>query len=822
MHEAQSDRSEGRLALDAPHSCRFNAHNRALGPQMLLVFVLALGTLLASSASAQYLETTIDLCPGGVGSVLQLDCIAVNPATHTVYVGGDGWVVVIDGAGLSYEKRIQVGSRCRALVYVAAKNKLYVAGWGSTPDSTVYVIDCGTNEVRSRVGVGLRPHALCYDWLDNKVYCANYTSNTVSVIDVSGDSVVATIPVGTQPRALCFNPVERKVYCANYKSDDVTVIDATADTVLATLGVRSVPVSLCCNPQDNKVYCGSGLSSGQVAIIDGAGDTVLATLGVAGQPNSIAHSPLTDRIYCANEAAIMVIDGAGDSVIRAAAKGYTWMSVLCNPATGRLYAATDDGRMGVIDGVTDSLLTVFILPDDSRRLAVDPTLNRVYGAYMNTPSVACVDGAGDSLLAVVRTGVKPFEICYNPVEDRLYTVNRDNRGSVSVVDAATNSLLTTIPVGGYPWEAVCDSADNKVFVSLRSGHEGDSGVVVIDCRADTIEAVAPVWDDPWHLCDYHHESDRVCAPNFKVYCAQVRSKSPSVAVLDARTDSVLTTIPFNWGRPNTMAVNQSYDKLYVSNYDGNQLAIISSATDSVLKLVQVYAGGTFTIHYNPAAEKLYAMARGMNCDYVTIVSGRNDSIIKVLETPILGMACQNPSKPDVFMYGIDGVAAVDGWGDSILTGISVPGSSVPYAMEYDIAHDRVYCSAESSVTIIDALAYRAIRTIPVGQYPGDMVWVPKHNRVFVANMRSSSLSVIRDTSLAVEEWRGAATEPSLPSVVRATTTVRLGAHCVLLDVAGRRLGVLEKGARRLRLPGPGVYYLMPIGGGTSRKLVCVE
>jgi len=795
-------------STDRPHNRAAAPRGREAWPKEL--FALALGTLLASVASAQYLETTIDLCPSGLGSVLKLDCIAVNPATHEVYVGGDGWVAVIDGAGLSYESRIPVGSRCRALTYVPEKNKLYAACWYGQLDGAVYVIDCGTNQVRARITEGERPHSLCYDPLDNKVYCGDYTSSTVSAIDLSGDSVVATIPVGTQPRVLCFNPVERKVYTANYESEDVTVIDATADTVVATLGMQKAPVSLTCNPQENKVYCGLGLSSGKVAIIDGAADTVLAMLGVAGQPNSIAYSPLTSRIYCANEVAIKVIDGVRDSVIRAAAMGYPWMSVSYNPTNGKIYAATDDGRMGVIDGVTDSLLVVFTLPDDSRRLAVDASLNRVYGTYMSTPSVACVDGAGDSLLETVRTGVNPVSICYNPVEDKVYTASHDNCGVVSVIDAATNSLLTTISVGGYPWRVVCDSVDNKVFVSLRSGHGVDSGVVVIDCRADTIRAVVPAQADPSFLCYYPQRG--------KIYCKQ----DHAVAVIDAAADSVMATIPVNWAKPGQMTVNYDYDKLYVADQYGNALTVICGTTDSVLTLVPVHTAGGFTIHYNPKAEKLYAMSGTGVAPYVTIISGRNDSILTVLDNTYEQIACQSPARSDVFMYGTRGVAVVDGRGDSVLARISTPSPLYSYDIAYDIGQDKVYCSEDTSVVIIDALTYRVIRTIPVGVHPWHIVWVPRHSRVFVANASSSSVSVIRDTSLAVTELEGAVKGPSSPTMVRSSTTPRLSVACTLLDAMGRRLGVFNEGACRLRLPGPGVYYLVPVDGGASRKLVCVE
>jgi YVTN family beta-propeller protein len=173
------------------------------------------------------------------------------------------------------------------------------------------------------------------------------------------------------------------------------------------------------------------------------------------------------------------------------------------------------------------------------------------------------------------------------------------------------------------------------------------------------------------------------------------------------------------------------------------------------------------------------------------------------------------------MYGTDGVSVIDGLGDSVLTRISIPGQ-YPLAVAYDIGHDKVYCSVDSTVVVIDALTYRVTRTIPVGQYPGDMVWAPRHNRMLVANAKSSSISVIRDTSLAVSELRDAAIEPSLTTMVRANATLKLSTPSILLDVVGRRLGVLKEGTCRCRLPGPGVYYLVPVGGGASRKLVCVE
>ena len=795
------------------------ADNLAAGSIPILTRrALALAVLCACAAvaSSQYLEHTTDLS-GPQGSVRWLDCVAVNPSNHTVYVGGDSWVAVLDGASPSYAERIPVGHRCQALCYVPQENELFAACEG-TPDSTVYVFDCGSNRVRAKVRVGVRPQSLCYDPDDHKVYCGNWTSNSVSAIDAIGDTLLATIPAGVEPTTLCYNPVEHKVYCANYHSASVTVIDATADTVVATVTVGRCPVSLCCNPQNDKVYCGAK-DGGKLMIIDGAGDTVRAALSLAGEQVGLCFNPLADRVYLANGDMLAVIDGKGDStIIGWLLQGFCPVSVLYNPVNHKVYAASNLGQMAVLDGATDSLLAEFVLPDDSRRMAVDTTLNRVFGAYMNTPSVAYVDGAGDSLLAAVRIGVKPFELCYNPVEDKVYTVNRDNCGTVSVIDAATDSLLSTIPLVGYPWDIRCDSALNKVFVSVRGGHGTDSAIAVIDCSTDTVETTVSASSDPYYLCYYPQRG--------KLYC----DDGSALDVLDAATNSMLTRIPLPSYMPGRMAHNPTFDKVYVADDLGSVLTVVDGTGDSVRTAVRVQANG-FYVHYDRKDEKLYAMSPSMLNPFVFVISGRNDSIIKIIDSIMVCGACQNPSKSQVFMLGFGEVVVVDGQGDSILARISIPGNTA-MDIEYDVAHDKAYCSdgLENSVTVIDALTHHVIRSIPVGRDPVDMVWVPRHNRMFVANANGSSVSVVRDTTMGIAEQGQPTVGSSHPNstVVHGVLFLSEASGLKpqpagwLLDISGRKVLELKPGANDVRALAPGVYFVREEPQAASHKLQVVR
>ncbi len=61
-----------------------------------------------------------------------------------------------------------------------------------------------------------------------------------------------------------------------------------------------------------------------------------------------------------------------------------------------------------------------------------------------------VDAAGDSVVATIPVGRRPWGIALSPDGSRLYTANGFSN-DVSVVDTRALKVIATIPAGDGPW-----------------------------------------------------------------------------------------------------------------------------------------------------------------------------------------------------------------------------------------------------------------------------------------------------------------------------------------------------------------------------------
>jgi YVTN family beta-propeller protein len=227
------------------------------------------------------------------------------------------------------------------------------------------------------------------------VYVANHNSNTVAVIDGAGDSIVAAVAVGNGPRALCYCPTHNKVYCANSSDSSVTVIDGDGDSVVTTVLVRHGPCALCYNPTYDKVYCADS-GSGKVSVISGADDSVVAT--VATGPWSLCYNPTNNKVY-----------------------GTLW----------------GPNQVAVIDGTTNLIIaTVQLMRDEPMACLYDPLDNKVYvacrGDMGSGQGVSVIDGASNDTIRTIATDYGSWDLCLNPVQNRVYVANRDNP-TISVI-----------------------------------------------------------------------------------------------------------------------------------------------------------------------------------------------------------------------------------------------------------------------------------------------------------------------------------------------------------------------------------------------------
>ena len=308
---------------------------------VVLVLVASGGTV---GATANYPSTGSP----GIAPTVQVGSvpndIAVNPKTHTAYVGngGDSTVSVIDTrtCAAPYAARCptslptsRVVEGARGVVVDVASDTVYVTDGGD--EGIVSVIDGATCNASFNTGCGTTPatvavgqiaYGIVDDSATHTVYVTNADSDTVSVIDTrhcrSGDTTgcsrtPASVQVGTEPLGIALDEATHTVYVANIQDATLSVIDtrtcqATDTTgcggVKPTVAAGNSPRAVALDPDNGTLYIADGGDS-SVAILDASTCSALDTAGcnqtpslvpVGASPDAIAVSPDDRTVYVAN------------------------------------------------------------------------------------------------------------------------------------------------------------------------------------------------------------------------------------------------------------------------------------------------------------------------------------------------------------------------------------------------------------------------------------------------------------------------------------------------------------------------------------------
>jgi YVTN family beta-propeller protein len=141
----------------------------------------------------------------------------------------------------------------------------------------------------------------------------------------------------------------------------------------------------------------------------------------------------------------------------------------------------------VSDEVVESLRIPGLTPVS---LCLDPQNYFVYAGGQNV--VYAFSPRGDSIVARVATGASgPWALCGVPFPNKLY-VGDFNRSNIHVLDCGTNQVVDTVQEAGAGSDMVCDITRGKVYAT----DYGDTVVAVLDARSDSVLARIPVGPRP--------------------------------------------------------------------------------------------------------------------------------------------------------------------------------------------------------------------------------------------------------------------------------------------------------------------------------------
>jgi YVTN family beta-propeller protein len=653
--------------------------------------------------------------------------VAVDPATHTVYVanGTSNTVSVINAATCNATNTpgcnqtpptVAVGSGPLAVALDRQTGTLYVTnndgGTGNTV-SMINVATCnatdtaGCNQTPPTVVVGSGPALLAVDQATSTIYVPNSSGNTVSVIDgatcnagdTSGCGDVSTLTVGSGPNAVALNEDDHTAYVANFTDGTVSVVDTATCNASDTsdcaqlppaVPVGSLPSTLVVDQASDTAYVQVGpagnASLGSIAMINGATCNATVTAGcsntprttpVGSNPEWVTENATTHTVYVVNQedSDVSVIDASTCNAIDSAG---------CRETPPAMAIGFNGGG-----------------------IAVDSSTDTVYATSQNNNTVSVLNGATcdatntrgcTQFASTTPVGAAPQPIAVDETTDTVYVGNTSDN-TVSVVNAAACNAAH--PAG-------CD----RVWPTIDVGSSPFFGLA-LDRRTDTLY-VTNVVDKTVSVIN-----TATCNAHVSWGCGQ---SPPTVATGNA---------------PLPVALDQATNTLYVANQGDDTVSVINAATCNA----QNPSGCNQTPPAINVNDSPYGLAVDEHTDTVYVANTGNE----IFNTGYANLVSS--------VSVINGAAcnATHHAGCSN-TPTSVPVGGFPWDVAVDPTTDAVYVTSivDSDIAVINGAACNGRQTsdcrprlIPVrtGGWPADIGLDPAARTMYVTDNVDGNMSL---------------------------------------------------------------------------------
>jgi len=310
------------------------------------------------------------------------------------------------------------------------------------------------------------------------------------------------------------------------------------------------------------------------------------------------------------------------------------------------------------------------------------------------------------------------------------------------IACSTNELVSQIPVT-YPIATAYNSTDNRAYCTFS--YHGEDSVLVVDGSTHTrIKAVRvdgayqPVWD---------RISNRLY-----ITCFGYRD----IAVYDCASDSVVARIPLP-DDPIGLTINTRRRKLYAQGDANMAVTVVDLTTNQVTS--NVHVGDYLNAGcYSTAGDKYYCDG----AEGIAVIDGVGDSLLKQIGLPrgyslkdmvaveseslVMAAACSGNS---------DSVFSIDVVHDSLVAAVRV---KMPRELVYSPASRVVYCTNGSlwdNLSVISADGMRVVGSVQVGDEPSALVTCPPRAKLYVGHSGMTPMVyVVRDQVGGVGEVVG--------------------------------------------------------------------
>jgi YVTN family beta-propeller protein len=494
------------------------------------------------------------------------------------------------------------------------------------------------------------------------------------------------------------------------------------------------PSFICYSPASNHVYvsCWAYRGDTNVAVLDGS---TLGRIGAiptgANRVRCIAYNGVHNKVYAGSGEggnAVAVVNCDNDSVLAVLQNIGLAPGAMCvNPLNGKVHVASSPGSsVAIIDGAGDTVLAMLNVGFSPVALCANTRDNKVYAAISSDSIVTVIDGMTDEVIKTIRVGVSPHSLAYAKLQNRIYCANRNWYSSidstVSVIDGGSDSVVATIIVGLGPCCVCYDSSTNKLYCAVRSYYDETGYISVINCNTNSVIRTIPV------------RSDGLAGDASRHVLYSVNDLTNTVDFIDCLTDSVIADLPTGkdpWWQ--------------VCPIPSNGTVLVSAP------------GSDDVTAYDAATRQVTARTP------LEIQAPR--AVASLADTSLVYVAC-----------GLNTLAAIDGTTNKVCERLNV--GMYPSALVYSPLSGHLYCAntggngfyPESTVSVVDPAQNRVLKDIVVGPAPSLLSYNDVEGKVYVAGRDM----VVRTIDVRTDSVVHEATLDSLPqSMVFASSINRL-------------------------------------------------
>ena len=611
-------------------------------------------------------------------------------------------------------------------------------------------------------------------------YITSNGHDDISVIDVGSNKEIAVIQLesGANPYGVAVSPDGRRAYAGNRGNNTVSVIQTATNRKIHTISISAKPLALAVSPDGSELFVTTldGAGVGKVEVYKREDYSLARTITVGNNPDGIALAPdgtayLTNRIatgFAVSKIAAGASVLSGDLLIGNSAEGIAITSDGQRAYAANVKPGAGTGQVTAIDLSTFTVAGNIDVQAKPEGIAVSPDDSKVYVANRDANSVSIVDATDLTATAVhVTVGTNPEGVSVSPDGSKVYIVN-EGSDNISILNTSDNSISGTIPVGDKPegfGQFIAPAVYSDLVLDLDPhayvSNSDDDNVSVINTRTNMRVKTIPVGDYPEGVA-VHPNGSKVYITNLnsdnlsvieqssgiveatittgqkplgiclnadgsKAYVANVGlpgGTSPSYTAT-ASTVSVINTTDYTTStiagvnNPYGLALKESADRLYATNYYSGTVTEINTSSNTVLGTINVGLEPC-GILYHKGLDKLYVANHKSNTVSVIDLSTATPTVTSITvgaepiglafsnEGDLLYVTHENLANVEIIETATDTKSSNTLAATTFQRGISLtPGGKWVYVIDSD----------DHQVRVFDAETRAEHTNVPVGNNP---------------------------------------------------------------------------------------------------------